>query len=82
MFAPLNLNKQHTGDPNSDKGIKERREREMGLFEPKRVWMGRCGLEWFPDPFQTSALKHRPGVSVGSCFKAVFIFRVGRIYRH
>lgn len=62
VFAPLNLNKQHAGDPNSDKGIKERREREMGLFEPKRVWMGRCGLEWFPDTcdqFQPSTQTQR-----------------------
>lgn len=41
VFAPLNSNKQRAGDPDSDKDVKEPREREMGLFEPERVPVGR-----------------------------------------
>lgn len=81
VFAPLNLNKQRAGDPDSDKDVKEPREREMGLFEPERVWMGRRGLEHFPDASDPLSARRRPAVSAGSYFNSVFVFQL-RIYRN
>lgn len=81
MFAPLNLNKQHAGDPGSDKDVKEPRERGMGLFEPERVRVGRRGLERFPDASDPLSARRKPAVSADSYFNSVFVFQL-RIYRN